>query len=54
MSLAATATATAINLSAAIDYALNHAADGLEWLRAWNEGDPEAMTELDAWMASLD
>lgn len=35
-------------LRAAIDYALDHADDGLVWLRAWNEGDREAMAELEA------
>ena len=34
-------------LIAAIDYALDHAQDGIEWLRAWNEGDKQAMKELE-------
>lgn len=39
-------------LRAAITYTLAHAKDGLEWLRAWTEGDAEAMAELDAHIAA--
>lgn len=38
-------------LRAAIAYAtgtLGEAGEGLQWLRSWEEGDPEAMAELDA------
>ena len=35
-------------LRAAIAYALDRpGGEGLEWLRAWNEGDQEAIDELD-------
>lgn len=33
-------------LNHAIAFALNEP-DGMEWLRAWHEGEPEAMAELD-------
>ena len=35
-------------LRAAIAYALDRpGGEGLEWLRAWNEGDQEAIDEVD-------
>lgn len=43
----AQADGVADELAAAIEYALE-VDDGLEWLRAWNEGDPEAMSEFRA------
>lgn len=36
----------AANLSAAISYALDVADDGLEWLRAWREGEASALSKL--------
>lgn len=35
-------------LIAAINHACDRSDEGLEWLRDWNEGCPEAMTELEA------
>lgn len=34
----------------AVDYALNEASDGLEWLREWADGGEKAEAELRDWM----
>lgn len=34
----------------AIDYACDHADDGIAWLRSWREGDPTTMADLKVWM----
>lgn len=39
-------------LLAAINYAIEEAEDGIDWLRAWSYGEPEAMAELNAFIAS--
>lgn len=36
--------------SYAVDYALDHPFDGLDWLRAWRDGDDEADAELTNWL----
>ena len=46
------ANARADALLDAITYALDHADDGLEWLRAWAYGDPDSMAELERYQAS--
>lgn len=38
---------TAYFLVGAINYALEHAIDGLEWLKGWRDGDPAALEELE-------
>lgn len=37
----------------AINYAVDYPGDGIVWLRDWNEGEPEAMQELDDYMLRL-
>lgn len=41
-------------LNDAIQYALSlEVDDGLEWLRDWNEGEPDAMNELEEYLSHL-